>query len=258
LNFGTNPNCAFFIAPDGEVIASQRWFNRYPEDILAVISEYFDLPYDPADYPVGNFEITDYDASCVNAFPGATIITPVYVSNPDDKDSQFNITRLAENFPEGWSSSLCTDICYPPDVDETDMILEAETDSYFSFYFYTNEIDGYGSADILVEHALYPESSYLITLSACTGDATTIETNIEQREFYIFPNPANSILQISPGVAIDDNVQYSIYDLSGRLVIQGSLNSSGNIIDVNSWSPGIYSVHIQGASGLHVEQIVVQ
>ena len=263
MNFGTNANCAFFIAPDGEILDRHKWFNRYPDDILETITNYFDLPYDPSDLPSGEFEVTGYEEDCVTDVPGATIITPVDVSNSDDEDSYFNIIRLTEDFPVGWQSSLCTDICFPPDVSETDMVLEAGTENYFSFYFYTNEIPGEGSADILIEHALLPDLSYLITLKACTEEdkgevSTSLETVVSHQDFYIYPNPAASILNIALGTSINSDVFYNVYNTSGSLIHQGRMGATGDAIDINQWTPGIYTIQIQGPNGITIERFIKQ
>lgn len=50
-NWGTNPNPAWLIAPDGYVYDAQKWFNKEPEDMYASIDDLLGLvgtgTYDP-------------------------------------------------------------------------------------------------------------------------------------------------------------------------------------------------------------------
>lgn len=56
----------------------------------------------------------------------------------------------------------------------------------------------------------------------------------------VFPNPVDNILYV--GGEILDGTSYSIYDLTGRLVVESSLNVSDNSIDMSAISQGIYQL----------------
>jgi hypothetical protein len=57
----------------------------------------------------------------------------------------------------------------------------------------------------------------------------------------VYPNPANSILNINfPGGFKNQN--YSIYDVSGKLVLNGVINQ--NSINIESLTDGIYFLEL--------------
>ncbi len=72
-------------------------------------------------------------------------------------------------------------------------------------------------------------------------DSTTISVNnkVSENGLYVFPNPANQILNIE-----SNNNCVSVYDLSGKLMIE----TRKNRIDVSGWSKGVYVVKTAGFS----------
>lgn len=67
---------------------------------------------------------------------------------------------------------------------------------------------------------------------------------VEERssEFSVYPNPTNNVLHVS-----ENNLNYVITDLSGKLILTGITSISG--IDVSSLASGIYTVQFQNQLG---------
>jgi hypothetical protein len=59
----------------------------------------------------------------------------------------------------------------------------------------------------------------------------------------IYPNPAHTILFVE---GIDQNSMISIYDLTGRMLINSQIVD--NMIDISSLANGIYIIKIKGKS----------
>ncbi|MBL4625270.1 MAG: T9SS type A sorting domain-containing protein, partial [Flavobacteriales bacterium] len=65
-----------------------------------------------------------------------------------------------------------------------------------------------------------------------------------QRNFTVYPNPANDVITIS-GLA-NNNEVVTVYDLTGRIVI--SKKMSDNQLDVSQLKTGFYMITISGKS----------
>lgn len=76
--------------------------------------------------------------------------------------------------------------------------------------------------------------------------ALNLETATTNR-FSLFPNPTNEVIFVRN--QINDEFDYAIYDTLGKLVAQGSYNSSG--ISVDQLSNGLYIIEIQKNSGIN-------
>ena len=92
------------------------------------------------------------------------------------------------------------------------------------------------NATITVKATGLPDKTVTVTqVGAPTGIADS-----EGDQIKIYPNPANTILVIE---GLSQEVQVSIYDIQGRLVLKKELR--GNVLDVSSLSSGIYSVVLE-------------
>ncbi|PQV46520.1 putative secreted protein (Por secretion system target) [Jejuia pallidilutea] len=72
----------------------------------------------------------------------------------------------------------------------------------------------------------------------------------------IYPNPVNTILNINLRASLKTEVK--LYDLSGRLVIEETLNGINNQVDVNSLNSGIYMLNISNKNGEATTKIMVE
>lgn len=75
-------------------------------------------------------------------------------------------------------------------------------------------------------------------------------------ELRIFPNPVNNgILNIEAPWAIGD-AGYRIYDVSGRMMMEGALNSGSNTIDISRLKAGLYLVMVENEREIRMERVV--
>lgn len=70
-------------------------------------------------------------------------------------------------------------------------------------------------------------------------DFTGLEENSEGALFSVFPNPAQSIINVKADDKLIGEI-YSIYDNTGRVVLTGKLNSQNTTIELENLSGGIY------------------
>jgi len=69
--------------------------------------------------------------------------------------------------------------------------------------------------------------------------------DIVKKEIKIYPNPSNGMYT----VALEGDVQYSVYGILGQLISQGELNSGENIVNIEGAANGIYIMKVTDASG---------
>ncbi|NMH27482.1 T9SS type A sorting domain-containing protein [Flavobacterium silvaticum] len=69
----------------------------------------------------------------------------------------------------------------------------------------------------------------------------------------VYPNPVKDILRIS---GISGNIQASIFDVNGRLMLNQQINSNG--IDLSSLQNGIYLVKVSDDTGTTTQKVVKQ
>ncbi|WP_228437615.1 zinc-dependent metalloprotease [Chryseobacterium sp. 7] len=77
-------------------------------------------------------------------------------------------------------------------------------------------------------------------ISVKTSDDTSISGNSSSTEIKLYPNPVKSILTLTN----TSNEEYKIYDMSGRLVSTGNLESG--TVNVNKLTNGTYVIQIGG------------
>lgn len=79
--------------------------------------------------------------------------------------------------------------------------------------------------------------------SICDGMLNLTEEN--NLQFDIYPNPAtNSATLTFIGESLDKIIYFSISDVAGRVVSNGTILPSDNSININGFSKGIYSVNL--------------
>jgi len=92
------------------------------------------------------------------------------------------------------------------------------------------------NATITVKTTGLPDKTVTVTqVGAPTGIMDS-----DDRQIKIYPNPANTILVID---GLIQEVQMSIYDIQGRLVLKKEL--MGNVIDISSLASGVYSIVLE-------------
>jgi hypothetical protein len=73
----------------------------------------------------------------------------------------------------------------------------------------------------------------MITTDPCAG----IEEN-QQFSFQLYPNPSNSVIHITSNS--QESVDYSVYSIEGKLMLEGLMNNGAIAIIVDHFAPGKY------------------
>lgn len=98
---------------------------------------------------------------------------------------------------------------------------------------------------------------YTITITSTKGASTvtrsfqlTVNQNLgvaetAKKQFVLYPNPAAGVLNIKGD--FDSNESITIYNMLGQTILNKSINSNEEAIDINVLTPGIYNVYFNNA-----------
>lgn len=91
-------------------------------------------------------------------------------------------------------------------------------------------------------------------LSKITGVQIGIDEDHSSFEFALYPNPANTELNIVLTSSFQDQAQYQLFDAQLRLVGSGSARNGKVLIDVSGFDPGMYIAKVGSATRKFVLQ----
>jgi hypothetical protein len=100
-------------------------------------------------------------------------------------------------------------------------------------------------------------------VNGCTSNAenilvivnTTVGENIllNKHNISIYPNPTSDLFTMNyDGVK---SISYTIYSSLGATVLQGSIYHGSNLIDVNAFANGIYTIRFTDADGSYYQKL---
>lgn len=247
LNFGPAPNNAYLINTDGEVAFKHDWANNLPDDLWCDLDEFFHQESDfcnDADYN-GSFsvELNSESETVVYGTAGEVLTISSTIQNLSQTDNvTIDIERESVYVPDFWTTALCIDVCYNSSVSNASVTIPPGGEQEFIFYFYTGPEEGTGSAQVRFENANVEGNYDLIEYTAVTGTPTDVDEE-DVKNFSLFPNPAADFVNLNiPESYIGQTV--SLYDASGRIVLQHSLNTTSDRLDVSSIPVGMYFVRL--------------
>lgn len=246
-NFGTAPNCAFLIDPDGYVYDAQNWFQKDPEDIYATMDALLDSVDAGSFVPEGSFTAEDEGEPVYYGTVGNTITAHVDLTNTSATDAVLiDFLRTDVSIPGEWTSSLCTDLCFSPDEDSTSVyLLPGATEEVMVDFFTDDYTIGSGTVSVTFRNRYDESNSYNYVFLAQTVAEVAVET-IPAENMNLYPNPAEGAqsvhLQYAP---LNGDAAWSLMDISGRKISNGTIASNGTTaLETDGLPAGIYMIHI--------------
>lgn len=102
----------------------------------------------------------------------------------------------------------------------------------------------------------FPSGGFdLNAVAVLNGGSTKINQPSVFAQVNIYPNPCRDLLFIN-GIN-EENIKYTLVDLSGKVQHQGSFNQATTIF-VKSMGKGLYLLHLQNEKGSYTKQLVIQ
>lgn len=121
-------------------------------------------------------------------------------------------------------------------------------DSYWTSYSSNN-----AGCFVVVGTEFYGTKNNATLVKYCTADASINE--IDLNAFSLFPNPTSSKLTIRFEETSEIPVVFSLYDLSGKIILEQKTNAtSENVIDVSNFAPGTYLLR----AGSSTQRVVIE
>lgn len=117
----------------------------------------------------------------------------------------------------------------------TPLEIQTTNDITFSSANYGYLVAG-GAGDLMV-------TTDICALAEGNGTVAISETNNSTNDLLFYPNPAKGIITIESPVS---KGFYTLYDLSGKLMIKGTVSASKFEIDLGSISSGVYIFSVTG------------
>jgi len=257
--YGTNPNPAWLIDPNGTVFDAQKWFNKEPDNMYASIDSMLNLVGTGVFTPEGTFTAEDESEEVYYGIVDNTIAAHITLTNTSDDDVLIDFIRADESIPDGWFTAMCTDLCYSPDIDSTTVFLAPGETEIVRVDFFTDLIPSSGYVEINCTNHYQPDNTYSFTLNAASVAETAI-TNVDGlSSFLTSPNPSMA----GNPVTIQYNntassATYTLYNAAGMLIGNGNLQlGSSHVIDIDQ-PAGIYQLLISEEMPVAMATIVVQ
>ncbi|MCB0729178.1 MAG: T9SS type A sorting domain-containing protein [Ignavibacteriae bacterium] len=251
-SFGPAPNNAYLITTQGIVYSKHPWFNKAPLNMSHDIDSLFGITGGGGGQYTGTFNFRRLGDSIVYGVAGETIYGHGEFINNSNDTAIIRAVRQVENFPSGWASSICIDVCYSPETDTAIFYLPpADTQSY-TMYFYTAPAPGNGMVRMIFENVNVQNNRFNQRFYASTSLSSISDPNEIPIEFSLsqnYPNPFNPTTNLEFGISELGLVTLKIYDISGKEVM--------TLVNEQK-SPGYYSVSFNGtnlSSGIYFYSI---
>ncbi len=160
---------------------------------------------------------------------GKEIILVIDLVNISQTEQTVFIVRTLNQIPQGWTTSLCFDYCYPDWVDSIATTstfgstpLQPGESREVSVHFFTNNSPNSGMVQIQAGTFRNSDQRITVELNASTFDPTSVVNEINPlNEFKLvqnYPNPFNPETKIAFVIGNYSFVSLNVFDIMGNLV----------------------------------------
>jgi hypothetical protein len=254
--YGPQPNNAYLIDVNGVIHTHHDWLDKLPENIDCDITDLLGLTPPPecgGQTFGGQFNVQWVSNDTVYGLGGHTLTVQMKLFNTSAmNDVLVRVVKLQTQLPEGWSSSLCLDVCYLPDVDTALVPIAAGDSMDFYYYFYTTAGGAVGYTRIGLRNEDDHDNSFTRQVWGVTEGGVGLEALEDHAPLMFFPNPATAEVQWT---STEGNDQLILYDASGRNVLTVR---HGEALHVDRLAPGLYTGrHVRDGRVLSTARLVV-
>ncbi len=186
-------------------------------------------------------------------------LTGLIVNNNSSEAKSVKVKKFYLDVVEGSEESFCWGMCYPPNAFESPYPVSIDagnsSDAFTGDY---NPHGNYGSSKI--RYVFFDENNTSDTISvvASYDFLDAVEDYTSGNTISIYPNPANTVLNI----AIDDaqaKTTVKIFNVLGKVVKKSSFSGAMLSIPVDDLQNGIYFVRIMdGDKIINTEKLLIK
>jgi PKD repeat protein len=105
-----------------------------------------------------------------------------------------------------------------------------------------------GGDDFIISSAIYPKICMLIG----------IDEKISPVPFAVWPNPAHDFITIVNQLQNIERSEYSVFDLSGKKLLNGKFSGISASINISDLTPGIYILRINSPERVYSTKLVIR
>lgn len=232
--YGPQPNNAYLITTAGTIFRHHDWLNKPPDDIVCDIDELLGLPPNCDQSFGGSFTVQMMSNDTIWGDAGTTITGHALLTNPSSEDCLVRIVKLQVNMPVGWTSSLCADVCYLPQVDTAIVPLAANSTMDLYYYFYTTE-PGTGYTRVGFRNESNFSNNFMREFWGIASPATGTGEHADAPTWRIVPNPSVDRITLVGGERIDALLLFNAQGCEVQRV-------AGRHADVSCLKSGMYLV----------------
>lgn len=196
-----------------------------------------------------------YDNIALEDTLGADMAFYVEVENTSADTIVMDFVRTVNNLPDEWTSSLCFDVCFPPELDSisttedfaSSPLAPGETRE-LSLHFFPMTNAGNGEVTLIAKVHGNDEKIDTVTFTATAEAVVSVEDEINELHFALeqnYPNPFNPETNIFFELPESGVVNLGVYDLLGQKVadiISGFKTKGSHEVTFNAsnLSSGVY------------------
>jgi hypothetical protein len=226
---------------------------NYNSDNIADAGDWFELLNQGTEtLDLSNYKVSDGNSEFLFTIPENTLLEPgnylVIMANQSLFSTQFPfVENVIGSLPFGLSSDGDCIKIYDQDANLVQSV------EYGILNPWPTEANGFGKTLELLdsEANLCDGNNWFAGCDGgspgmaydpdCPDLSITIDETIDNNNFYIYPNPARTILNVGN---VSENVAYTIYSAQGRIVQSGSVVNATNFINIDQLSSGYYIFEI--------------
>lgn len=204
----------------------------------------------------------NYDITELSDTVGSEMAFYVEIENTAQDTITMDIVRTENDLPDAWTSSLCFDVCFPPDVDSistTSMfastpIAPGETRE-LSLHFFSMENAGTGTVNLAIKEHDNNNKIDTLTFTATAIEVVSVEDDIPIAGFSLeqnYPNPFNPETTINFELPEAGHAEIGVYNLLGQKVAEiysGYTTAGTHTVNFNAehLSSGVYVYKLNAA-----------
>jgi len=169
------------------------------------------------------------------------------------KSPNLKFVRFEKTLTPGWTAAYCDcEFCRDVVTDTASFYIAVGDSCVTSAHFYPVNIFGNGVMKIKIFDVEFPDVFVVGQYTASCTSASTLFLKMD--ELKVYPNPANSILNIQFGSA--DPYTINIVSADGRVLMNQKVDVLGNNVDISGLTPGLYSAKIESAGKVFFARFV--
>ncbi|MBL4702951.1 MAG: T9SS type A sorting domain-containing protein, partial [Flavobacteriales bacterium] len=109
------------------------------------------------------------------------------------------------------------------------------------------------SVEVYDTNGCYANDTITITIDPCTG----LNEELNNYLINVFPNPSSGIVNINVSGSADDQINVSVMDPQGKLVLTQQVQVGSNQLDLSNFERGVYIIQFESNNSTKVERLIL-